>query len=64
MSELMIARRAIAYLGRRLEHFTIMWNFLEGLIAISAGVVAGSISLVAPEVFPVWRPDAASIQTP
>ncbi len=32
--------------GRRLEYFTIAWNTLEGLIAIAAGVVAGSISLV------------------
>ena len=32
--------------GRRLEYFTIAWNALEGLIAIAAGVFAGSISLV------------------
>ena len=32
--------------GRRLEYFTIAWNTLEGLIAIAAGVIAGSISLV------------------
>jgi hypothetical protein len=29
-----------------LEYFTIVWNCLEGLIAVSAGVFAGSISLV------------------
>ena len=29
-----------------MEYFTIVWNCLEGLIAVSAGVVAGSISLV------------------
>src|SRR5216683_4532116 len=39
-------RRAIVQRGRRLEYFTIAWNTLEGLIAIAAGVVAGSIALV------------------
>jgi divalent metal cation (Fe/Co/Zn/Cd) transporter len=46
MSELTIARQAIAHRGRRLEYFTIVWNFLEGLVAIAAGAVSGSISLV------------------
>jgi divalent metal cation (Fe/Co/Zn/Cd) transporter len=46
MSELAIARQAIANRGRRLEYFTIVWNTLEGLIAVAAGVFAGSISLV------------------
>jgi divalent metal cation (Fe/Co/Zn/Cd) transporter len=46
MSELTVARQAIAHRGRRLEYFTIAWNSLEGLIAVGAGVVAGSISLV------------------
>jgi divalent metal cation (Fe/Co/Zn/Cd) transporter len=32
--------------GRSLEYFTIGWNSLEGLIAIVAGAIAGSISLV------------------
>ena len=32
--------------GRRLEYFTIAWNALEGLVAVVAGVIAGSISLV------------------
>ena len=32
--------------GRRLEYFTIGWNSLEGVIAVGAGVFAGSISLV------------------
>jgi divalent metal cation (Fe/Co/Zn/Cd) transporter len=31
--------------GRRLEYFTIGWNALEGLVAIIAGITAGSISL-------------------
>lgn len=39
-------RPALASRGRRLEYFTIIWNSLEGLIAVIAGVVAGSISLV------------------
>jgi len=46
MSELTVARQAVAHRGRRLEYFTIVWNGLEGLIAIAAGIVAGSISLV------------------
>jgi len=36
-----LRRRAI-----RLEYFTISWNLLEALIAIGAGIVAGSIALV------------------
>lgn len=32
--------------GRQLEHFTIAWNSLEGLIALGAGFVAGSVALV------------------
>jgi divalent metal cation (Fe/Co/Zn/Cd) transporter len=46
MTELTIVRQAIVHRGRRLEYFTIIWNTLEGLIAVAAGVVAGSISLV------------------
>lgn len=32
--------------GRMLAYFTIIWNSLEGIIAIGAGVFAGSIALV------------------
>jgi divalent metal cation (Fe/Co/Zn/Cd) transporter len=32
--------------GKQLEYFTIGWNSLEGLVAVVAGVLAGSISLV------------------
>lgn len=32
--------------GRRLEYFTICWNSLEALVALSAGLLAGSIALV------------------
>ena len=46
MSEVTIAREAIAHSGRRLEYFTIAWNTLEGLIGVAAGLLAGSISLV------------------
>jgi len=41
-----IARQTLALRGKRLEYFTIGWNSLEGLIGITAGVLAGSISLV------------------
>jgi divalent metal cation (Fe/Co/Zn/Cd) transporter len=41
-----IDRMAMARRGRRLEYFTILWNTLEGIVAIVAGVIAGSISLV------------------
>jgi divalent metal cation (Fe/Co/Zn/Cd) transporter len=32
--------------GRRLQYFTVAWNSLEGLIALAAGFLAGSIALV------------------
>jgi len=32
--------------GRRLEYLTVGWNSLEGIIAVGAGVMAGSIALV------------------
>jgi divalent metal cation (Fe/Co/Zn/Cd) transporter len=41
-----LERLAIVRRGRRLEYFTIAWNAFEGLVAVIAGVVAGSISLV------------------
>ena len=39
-------RQALAQRGKRLEYFTIAWNSLEGLVAVIAGAIAGSISLV------------------
>jgi divalent metal cation (Fe/Co/Zn/Cd) transporter len=39
-------RTPIVRRGRRLEYFTIVWNAFEGLVAIVAGAMAGSISLV------------------
>jgi divalent metal cation (Fe/Co/Zn/Cd) transporter len=41
-----LERTLIARRGRRLEYFTITWNMLEGLVAVVAGAMAGSISLV------------------
>src|SRR5438128_9868811 len=32
--------------GEKLEYFTIVWNSLEALVSIVAGVFAGSVSLV------------------
>jgi divalent metal cation (Fe/Co/Zn/Cd) transporter len=43
---IVIDRVATARRGRRLEYFTIAWNTLEGIVAVIAGMVAGSISLV------------------
>jgi divalent metal cation (Fe/Co/Zn/Cd) transporter len=39
-------RRASAERGRRLEYFTMIWNSLEGVIALTAGAMAGSVSLM------------------
>jgi divalent metal cation (Fe/Co/Zn/Cd) transporter len=39
-------RVALIKRGRRLEHFTIGYNSLEGLVAIISGLIAGSIALV------------------
>ena len=41
-----LERPAAVLRGRRLEYFTIVWNMLEGLIAVASGIIAGSISLV------------------
>ena len=46
MAELFLTRQEIALRGKRLEYFTIAWNCLEGIVAVVAGVIAGSISLV------------------
>lgn len=40
------SRAGILKRGRRLEYFTIIYNSLEGLIAVIAGLLAGSIALV------------------
>ena len=47
MTEIAVLERtAVVRHGRRLEYFTIAWNALEGLVAVVAGAIAGSISLV------------------
>jgi len=46
MIELTMDRQGFARRGKRLEYFTIAWNSLEGIVAVGAGILAGSISLV------------------
>jgi divalent metal cation (Fe/Co/Zn/Cd) transporter len=46
VTELATTRKTVAERGKRLEYFTIVWNSLEGLVAVIAGAIAGSISLV------------------
>lgn len=41
-----VARREQVRRGRWLEYLTVGWNSLEGIIAVGAGFVAGSIALV------------------
>jgi divalent metal cation (Fe/Co/Zn/Cd) transporter len=43
---LIVDRSALATRARRLEYFTIGWNTIEGLVALGAGALAGSISLL------------------
>lgn len=45
LSRQAVYRRSVRR-GRRLEYLTIVWNSLEALVAIVAGVVAGSVALV------------------
>lgn len=40
------SRKELVRKGRRLEVFTVLWNSLEGVIAITSGIIAGSIALV------------------
>jgi hypothetical protein len=44
--ELTMDRRVFAQRGKRLEYFAIAWNSLEGIVAVVAGILAGSISRV------------------
>jgi divalent metal cation (Fe/Co/Zn/Cd) transporter len=44
--QIALDRQAVARRGKQLEYFTIAWNTLEGLVAVVAGALAGSISLV------------------
>ena len=41
-----VDRAVLVKRGRWLEYFTIAYNSLEGLIAVTAGLIAGSIALV------------------
>lgn len=40
-------RAALAKRGRELEYITIAWNAIEGIVAVAAGAIAGSVSLIA-----------------
>jgi len=47
MSEIAVLdRTTLVRHARRLEYFTIVWNTIEGLVAVATGLIAGSISLV------------------
>jgi divalent metal cation (Fe/Co/Zn/Cd) transporter len=46
MPEALLARRLLAQHGKHLEYFTIVWNTLEAVVALLAGIIAGSISLL------------------
>jgi divalent metal cation (Fe/Co/Zn/Cd) transporter len=39
-------RHAMVTRGKRLEYFTVIWNFLEGVASVLAGFWSGSVSLV------------------
>src|SRR5438067_8907763 len=43
---IVIDRLVAARRGRRLEYFTIAWNSVEAIVAVAAGFMAGSISLI------------------
>lgn len=40
------ARRALLHRGLRLEYLTVGWNLVEGTIAVTAAVAAGSVALL------------------
>jgi cation diffusion facilitator family transporter len=42
----LVARERLQRRGVRLEWFTVVWNVAEALVAIAAGVAAGSIALI------------------
>ena len=44
--ETALTREAAARRGKHIEYFTIAWNTVEGLVAVAAGALAGSISLI------------------
>jgi divalent metal cation (Fe/Co/Zn/Cd) transporter len=46
MATAIIPRSTVVRRGRRLEYLTILWNSLEALVSIVAGIIAGSVALV------------------
>jgi divalent metal cation (Fe/Co/Zn/Cd) transporter len=47
MSQVVLTeRKLLTRTGKRLEYFTIAWNTLEAAVALVAGAIAGSISLI------------------
>lgn len=46
MTTIALDRAETVQRGKRLEYFTIVWNSLEGIIAIISGLLAGSVALV------------------
>lgn len=46
MAESVVDRDTLVRRGKKLEYFTIVWNSLEGIAAVLAGIIAGSVSLV------------------
>jgi cation diffusion facilitator family transporter len=61
-------RRRLLRRGLLLEIFTVLWNFIEGVVAVAAGTVSGSVALIgfgidsfvetASAVVVGWRLDA------
>ena len=41
-----LTRHEFVKRGEKLEYFTVAWNSLEGIVAVVAGAIADSISLV------------------
>jgi cation diffusion facilitator family transporter len=46
MSDLTLTRPGLLRRGLQLEYLTVGWNIAEGLIAVGAGLAAGSIALI------------------
>ncbi len=44
-NEILEKEKSIKY-GKFLEYLTISWNLIEGFVAVSAGILAGSVALV------------------
>ena len=46
MDAVSLTRPDLVRRGQRLEHFTVAYNCLEGLVSVISGLIAGSVSLV------------------